>query len=630
MHFWYTSYGEDAGTLNVHTRSRDISSSQWPEWRIDGDQHDNHEWRPAAVAVAHDHPFAVVFEHSKGIHSSGGIALDDVRIDVDAPCPPAASCTFEHSLCLWRPVRTDSSSFHMSRVSARQLASLLPRVKSRVHRDVTTNGPYGHFLWTNKAFFAPHDFTQRTFRMRSETLFADKYSSGGACFRFSYLMSGREPGTIQLLLVARLHRHQVTSELFSAKASDRPRDHWLSVGVEVPTITVLQAFELHLVVTLGNSSSGDIAIDDLLLLPSPCASLNLTDNEPAAFDCGDGTSIRLDQVCDWIADCADGADEARCADCDFESQLTCQYADKSAASSAFNWTRSRAGDHQCGPLVDHTFENSNETKGHYMLRVAKSDADADFLDASEPVVLALEQLLQPTSSQCQMQLFYHIRGESSVDDDELLQLTLTTTATGGKEQKEHTLLANIGGGGDAEAQGDEPVWRRALVRLGRVSQPFRLEFVARSQEKPTLIALDDLKMLECSFPVALVGHAKCHASDEFQCEMSGACVPVSSVCDLTDDCGDASDEENCSGYVMCDFEDGGMCNWRQRIVTSQAQHAFAWTLRQAGGHDAGFGRDHTIGLAGGNYLSLAQPPKLGQSRAPLFTPLFKLAKDSGE
>ncbi|KAM9332638.1 MAM and LDL-receptor class A domain-containing protein 1 [Pholidichthys leucotaenia] len=46
----------------------------------------------------------------------------------------------------------------------------------------------------------------------------------------------------------------------------------------------------------------------------------------------------------------------------------------------------------------------------------------------------------------------------------------------------------------------------------------------------------------------------CSAHD-FTCG-HGLCVAEDSVCDFTDDCGDGSDEENCSSYSRCDFEEG--------------------------------------------------------------------------
>ena len=50
-------------------------------------------------------------------------------------------------------------------------------------------------------------------------------------------------------------------------------------------------------------------------------------------------------------------------------------------------------------------------------------------------------------------------------------------------------------------------------------------------------------------------------SDYFRCDRR-ACVPSSEVCDLTDNCGDNSDEKSCNGYYLCDFESKNLCDWR--------------------------------------------------------------------
>jgi len=43
------------------------------------------------------------------------------------------------------------------------------------------------------------------------------------------------------------------------------------------------------------------------------------------------------------------------------------------------------------------------------------------------------------------------------------------------------------------------------------------------------------------------------ADDQFQCVMSGRCINESSVCDGYNDCGDLSDEQNCSKLPLFTF-----------------------------------------------------------------------------
>ncbi|EHB12585.1 hypothetical protein GW7_18800 [Heterocephalus glaber] len=58
--------------------------------------------------------------------------------------------------------------------------------------------------------------------------------------------------------------------------------------------------------------------------------------------------------------------------------------------------------------------------------------------------------------------------------------------------------------------------------------------------------------------VSLLGQ---QGSEAFRCG-SGVSLPPDNVCDFTDQCGDSSDEQQCSGYERCDFEDG-LCGMEQ-------------------------------------------------------------------
>ncbi|XP_007934543.1 MAM and LDL-receptor class A domain-containing protein 1 [Orycteropus afer afer] len=61
-------------------------------------------------------------------------------------------------------------------------------------------------------------------------------------------------------------------------------------------------------------------------------------------------------------------------------------------------------------------------------------------------------------------------------------------------------------------------------------------------------------------------------TEPFQCG-NGISLPPDNVCDFTDQCADNSDEQQCSNYERCDFEDG-LCN-----MTQDQSLQLAWTKR---------------------------------------------------
>ncbi|XP_041817770.1 MAM and LDL-receptor class A domain-containing protein 1 [Chelmon rostratus] len=99
--------------------------------------------------------------------------------------------------------------------------------------------------------------------------------------------------------------------------------------------------------------------------------------------------------------------------------------------------------------------------------------------------------------------------------------------------------------------------------------------------------------------------------EEFTCSQ-GLCVPEDCVCDFTDDCGDGSDEENCSGYKRCDFEEG-FCD-----LIQSSEEVSGW-IRAA--EAPGLKHVHTNNTSA-HFLSLL-PVRGNRTTADLNSPVFQ-------
>lgn len=161
-------------------------------------------------------------------------------------------------------------------------------------------------------------------------------------------------------------------------------------------------------------------------------------------------------------------------------------------------------------------------------------------------------------------------------------------------------------------KGDQ--WNKATIRLGRISKSFKFSFDAwRSFSTTDDLAIDDIRMKNCQFPEP---RPQGCPSAYFTCARQ-ACISESRVCDLTDDCGDGSDELNCSKYTQCDFENG-LCDWKNGYGDLE------WTRGRGATSslDTGPSRDHTTGTAEGYYIYLEASNTAG-SKAQIVSSVVK-------
>ncbi|KAG7216661.1 hypothetical protein INR49_023375, partial [Caranx melampygus] len=97
------------------------------------------------------------------------------------------------------------------------------------------------------------------------------------------------------------------------------------------------------------------------------------------------------------------------------------------------------------------------------------------------------------------------------------------------------------------------------------------------------------------------------------------CEAPDKKCDFVCDCIDCSDEENC-GYrgkgFECDFEDAGLCGWKDQSFSP----GYKWERQQGGGFNSGPSSDYTIGTATGWFMGVTAAKSEYVSTAVLISP----------
>ncbi|KAL1006836.1 hypothetical protein UPYG_G00077810 [Umbra pygmaea] len=376
-------------------------------------------------------------------------------------------------------------------------------------------------------------------------------------------------------------------------------------------------------VLLGDRNSSEtLAIDDISYSDG-CVTVPANDSvvspslttvppcPPASFACANGQCIDEAKVCDFTPHCPGGEDEARCPSfCDFEGDSCGWYEDENAQGDGFDWVRGSAitvpPDHKGQiPPLDHS---TNSSLGHFIFVFLKSSS------IYQKAVLRGPKYRQSASG-CTM-TFWHFNSGVSVGAAEMsLRIAGVDNIT--------TLWQTLYNKGIH--------WNQVTVQLGRITQPFQLTLAKISLGVfDGVSALDDISFQNCSLPPA-VEAGLCPSDTLFHCRRSRACVEHLQLCDLVDDCGDGSDEENCSPEMMCDFEEG-LCNWTQE-QSLKGGDIFDWTHIQGPTPtlETGPWKDHTLGNTNGHYLYIeSSSPQKFTDTAVLVSPVFQPTMRPGD
>ena len=174
---------------------------------------------------------------------------------------------------------------------------------------------------------------------------------------------------------------------------------------------------------------------------------------------------------------------------------------------------------------------------------------------------------------------------------------------------------------------EEGEWTRIEIGIGRQRDQFNVGFVLGYADQDTPYdagaAVDDLTMFECGLPAA---QDSCE-ENMFHCRETKACVTEDKTCDLTDDCGDGSDEDSldCDLYTRIDFEDPDKPFGFFIQNSPGAEFKWKWGSSNgtAGVEGTGPAFDHTKFSRDGHYLYIDSGEQINMDTAYLVSPVIK-------
>ncbi|XP_071851180.1 MAM and LDL-receptor class A domain-containing protein 1-like isoform X5 [Apostichopus japonicus] len=565
VRFWYRTNGPTA-TLTI---SQMVNGNALPGRTFSTGQITTARWHLSQTSFVGSFGYNLQFAASLA-NGDTYVAVDDIEISGQA-CQQLASCNFEGNLCSYLNLGGDDFDWRRQPGSS----------------TTPYNGPSNdHTFGLSSGYYAFADTSFPRVQGDLAWLLTDTDLDVGVsyCLSMWYYMVGDETSETNTLVLYQ-RKSEADQESWANLGywnSTAKRNQWFHELVDiVPQWSFIQLiFEAQ----AGNVISGGVALDDLQIYPGVCVAPTVPS---CVFTCGDGTCLndaRL--ICDFREDCNDGSDEDACGDCTFEDGL-CGYSDISTGSYQWVNVTGNSATLTSGPATDHTLGTGG---GSYMYVAAGSGS------GFSKAILQTSDLRNSAPS-CLLDLWVHIQGQ---DIDHFGMYLLV----GSSRTLLHWIEEDLG-----------VLWTRIQVGVGRVVGPFRIDLEAqRSFSSVGHMALDDVSFQSCGYPDSQVS---CQ-NDEFRCA-NQRCIDDTRVCDLTDDCGDQSDEINCGDYVTCTFEHG-ICEWEQ-LHTDELD----WDLEQGLTRTpwTGPAYDHTTSTNTGTYLYMeSSPPRQEGDRARLASPVF--------
>ncbi|KAI3374795.1 hypothetical protein L3Q82_021349, partial [Scortum barcoo] len=255
VQLWYHMYGKGMGTLNVYQQSEDgkealIFSQTGDQGRL---------WRFAqASLLPRVQPYRIVVEGVKaGPTQEGDMAFDDVQL-TDALCPPFGHCDFEINMCSWSNLGggVDQGDWLRGRGAS-------PNPNTGPSVDHTTNSTHGYYLYVDSSVGEWGD----TSYLISDVLHP---STRGHCLTFWYHMYGHHVGTLRVYINDRkTHAGGNEEGILKWIETGNKGDRWQKATVPIKHD---EAFWFVFVYQRGMNTGGDVALDDITILPGGCYS----------------------------------------------------------------------------------------------------------------------------------------------------------------------------------------------------------------------------------------------------------------------------------------------------------------------------------------------------------------------
>ncbi|XP_078283847.1 MAM and LDL-receptor class A domain-containing protein 1 [Rhinoraja longicauda] len=429
--------------------------------------------------------------------------------------------------------------------------------------DHTTNSNQGIFLY----FKATSDHKATNIIQLGSPQLKNQLINDSPCqVRFWYQMSERANLSIYIQTIAG-NVKRVASLNPSVNKSWAKKE----IPVEWSATETVTTFQIILQGSILALPNAFIAIDDISLTP--------------------GCTVFNTMVPNSITEC-------KAFTCDFEEN-SCGWFDN-VPNDYFDWIRNSSNAlpshiRDMAPALDHT---TNTANGHFM-----------FIMTTKRNIFQTAELTSPkftqTGTGCTMSFWYYNYGQAVGAAKMFLEVDGVSN---------HTVVWWT-----YNTQSNQ--WLQGSVQLGRLSRPFCLKLVKVSLGIYNgVAAIDDIEFVNCSLPPAV---ENCEGTERFWCEQTRACIDRLQVCDLVDDCGDGSDEDNCVQELLCDFENG-FCNWQQA-----KDDDFDWSINkgQTSTFNTGPSKDHTLGTAEGHYLYIEASAQQFGNTATLLSPILDATRN---